>query len=165
VLDELGFMVRDPAHITTGPRLHGYRERLWWNYFDTVTLGGKHRPRNHARAFGNPNIGNFRRTNMVIGEQLPGDLTMVVMDFYVVPCAPAHEVPWNRIVGELVVGQRPVTPKLPLAELFMGCALWERPCIIPVRQAFYASLDIDEAPDEPLDLVVHIEGLVTRDIQ
>lgn len=163
VLDEFGIRLPEPAE--PGPRLRGYRERLWWNYFDTVTLGGKRHPRNFARAFGNANIGDPRRCNLDTGGQLVQDTTMVVMDFYVVPCAPAHEVPWNRIVAQLIIGNKPVTPRLPLAELFMGCALWERPCIIPVRQAFYASLEIDEAPDEPLDLVVHIEGLVTRDIQ
>lgn len=144
-----------------GVRLHGYRERLWWNFYDTVTLG----PNPRAKAFSNANIGT-PRCNLDVGNQFPDDMWFIAMDFYVVPCLPAGEVPWNRVLGQLIVGNKPATSQLPLAELFMGTGDgWEqRPYTIPQRQNFVANLELLDEPMEPFELVVHLEGLLTREV-
>lgn len=175
-LYEAGAEFWEPRPRQPRPGLHGYRERMWWNIYDTVTIPvdamGLIAPRPHGpassnvglfRAFTNTNIGDFERTNCEVGGQFAGE-TFVVVDFYVVPKCSADHVPWDAVSAKLIVGNKHATPLLPLPELFMGCALWERPYVIPVRQSYCVEIWRHRPISEPLDLVVHLEGLLTRDV-
>ena len=62
------------------PRLYGYRERLYGNFYDSASLLDMHET--HERLFGNRNIGMEYRTNMYVAGQFPGDSTFVLANVY-----------------------------------------------------------------------------------
>ena len=155
-----------------GPRLMGYRERIYWNFYDTVRVGEKpfpfpntRSPRGSVRAFSNANVGEIRKCNLQIGFQFPQHAWFVVLNFYAVPLAPIEAVPWTTVTGRLEVGTKLASPILPLRELAQGTLHLNRPYIIPVRQTYGAVIEWDLSEfDQPFDLVLHLEGLLTEDV-
>lgn len=62
------------------PRLQGYRERLYVNYFDAMKLLTANEE--YHRLFGNANIGIRHLTNMHIAGQIPYDAAFVIANVY-----------------------------------------------------------------------------------
>lgn len=61
------------------PRLSGYRERLYGNLYDAAKVLAMDE---HARLFGNANIGERHLTNMMVAGQLVGDMTFAIANVY-----------------------------------------------------------------------------------
>lgn len=158
---------------TGGPRLEGVRERLWWNFYDTLP-GIDHTTPQTERLFGvamGPRIGRIFLTNMYQAGQLPGDQTFIILGLYI-SISSLEALHWaaDRVGVTFVIGDRPQLPFLFVRDLFRGVPLVTpkaRPLIIPVRQSFGATVDFKEKPPQgmdPFDLTLHIEGLQTRDV-
>jgi len=62
------------------PRLHGVRERLYGNAYDSLNLNDM---TTWVRLFGNQNIGDVVRTNMQVAGQFASDQTFIVLNVYV----------------------------------------------------------------------------------
>jgi hypothetical protein len=156
--------------LAPGPRVPGYRERRWWNYYDTWENvgrdGDKWYSKQERRLFGNKNIGMPFLTNLQVPGQTGSDETFVVEILYVhVSSLAALHWAADRILATFVIGERPATPTLFVRDLFRGIIL-ERPLIIPVRQNFSATIILKELPPDdldPFDLSFHFEGLQSRD--
>lgn len=146
------------------PRLQGYRERIWWKFYDTVDIAQYPQ----ARWFGNANVGDRSRTNLVMGGQIHGDQTFVILSMYAV--CPVDEIIRNYTM-EFLIGNKTMVPTMSLREWLVGFRM-RRPLIIPVRQNFQASgewtssehFDNARAKKAPFDVAVHFEGLLTRDV-
>ena len=63
------------------PRLHGYRERLYGNFYDAIRVLDMDDQYN--RLFNNRNIGIEHLTNMYVAGQFHGDRTFVLINVYV----------------------------------------------------------------------------------
>jgi len=63
------------------PRLLGYRERLYGNFYDAIHV--LKMDDRHNRLFNNQNIGSSHLTNMMIAGQFHGDMTFVLVNVYV----------------------------------------------------------------------------------
>jgi hypothetical protein len=146
-----------------GPRLYGYRQRLWWNYYDTVEVN----PRlAWARMFDNNNVGNIFLSNMQLAGQLAGDFVMAA--WYVsIDRFDALEWAASNVCCEVVVGDKPMSPRMFVRDLFMT-VVPTRPVIVPVRQNFSVTMNArtDRWPEDldPFEVTFHIEGLQTRDV-
>lgn len=62
------------------PRLHGYRERRYANFYDSVDVPSM---RSTEALFGNANVGNRERCNLQIAGQTGSDQTLVIVNVYV----------------------------------------------------------------------------------
>jgi hypothetical protein len=152
-----------------------YRERTWWNYYDTwesVGVVTQTRPSKHtAKLFDNTNVGQRFLTNLQTGHQFPHDDTFVMLCVYAT-VSTIEALHWgaSRIRVEFLIGDRQCLPDLFLRDLFRGVELvtpTKRPLIIPVRQRFGATVHLKESPPNdhpPFDLTFHFEGLRTRQI-
>jgi hypothetical protein len=63
------------------PRLLGYRERLYGNFYDAIHV--LKMDDRYNRLFNNQNIGSGHLTNMMIAGQFHGDQTFVLINVYV----------------------------------------------------------------------------------
>lgn len=154
----------------SGPRLHGYRERLWWNYYDTLTIDEHTRERTNM--FGPVNIGMFHRSNMLVPNQLGSDSTFVVLGMWA-SISSMKAMSWfaDHVRVQFIVGNKPATPYVFGRDLFMGIPFmppYGRPIIVLVRQAFRVIAEIDPLPVPAglvFDMTVHLDGVETRSIQ
>jgi hypothetical protein len=147
------------------------RCRMYWNFWDTLVFEPRNQ-RNSIRIFGNENIGYLQRSNLQVPGSLAGDSSFIVSNFYarVVGHARLSEVPWLTTIT-LTVGHAPLL-QVPLTDAFLGV-----PCDIgiPTRQNFtmqfdFWGIDLDRLPnlfrnDDPLQIAIHLEGVLTRAIQ
>jgi hypothetical protein len=161
-----------------GPRLHGVRERLWWVIYDTVRFDPSGRSDGNCvrsgsiRMFGNANIGNVFLTNMQVPGQMPGDSSFTLNCIYA-SVSSLEALHWaaDNVTVDFIIGERRSMPTLFIRDLFRGVDLLQPgrfPLIIPVRQRYSATVTCrKEVPAEipPFDMTLHLEGLLTRDIQ
>jgi hypothetical protein len=173
----------DPMNQTTpaprrrqgqGPQLQGYRERTWWNFYDTwedIGGNGPDSKQRSMRLFGNRNIGQQFLTNLQVSGQMPGDQTFIIFGVHV-SISSVEALAWaaDNVGCQLVIGSRQALPFMHVRDLFQGVELVTpkaRPLVIPVRQSFQVQVDLrrEVPPDlEPFDLTYHMEGLLTRDV-
>jgi hypothetical protein len=151
-----------------GPRLVGVRERLWWNYYDTLTIDEN--VLLHTRLFNNTNIGQFWRTNIMVGGMFPGDTTFVIHGYWAT-ISEMSALGWfaDNVMTQIVVGDRPASPQTFGRDLIMGVPLmppYGRPYIVPVRQSYSVIVDLKERPPSGMrfDMTFHLDGLGTRDL-
>jgi len=149
------------------PRLRGYRERRWWNFYDTARFEPERPWHASEWLFGNKNVGDRFLTNLDVAGQFGHDTSFVILAFYV-DISDLDALRWvaSNTMFQFFIGARPETPCMFVRDLFMGIPL-RRPLIIPPRQNFSCRLDYKERPPAdlgPFDLVFHVDGLLTTDV-
>lgn len=152
-----------------GPRLEGVRERLYWNYYDTLTIDETAPLTTHL--FGNTNVGSFWRSNIMVGGQFPGDQTFVINGYWAT-ISDMSAMGWfaDNVLAQIIVGSRPASPPTFGRDLFMGVPLmppYGRPYVVPIRQSYAVRVDLKDKPPAGMafDMTFHLDGLGTRDIQ
>lgn len=151
----------------TGPQLHGYRQRNWHNWFDTVTVDRQ--VNTYYRLFGNENVGNPWKTSLQVAGQLGSDSTGVILSWYA-SITTMNALRWaaDNVQAQMVIGDRPQGAPTFFRDLFVGIALL-RPWIIPIRQNVSMQITcrkIEEvATLEPFEMTFHLDGLLTTDAQ
>lgn len=150
------------------PRLKGYMERIDATLFDAFAprdMLAKPGVQPFIRLFGNRNIGDCARTNLLFGGQLPCDQTFLIVEWYartniselcsVVAGSPYPRAAepsadlvrswdaWaNATIVELMIGMKPVATR-PLVELF-GPRMFDSP------HGRASDVDVDDALAERL---------------
>lgn len=143
------------------------REHTYANVYDTIVV----MPSGHADAyvahnynrlvgagswhmFGNANVGNMFLTNMQVAGQFWFDRTAVIEQMYAVTDRPITAD--DNLVLEMIVGMSPVR-MLPLHDWCVGVP---GPIVIPVRQNFSVRVSTTGRMREPLEIRVHLEGIL-----
>ena len=150
---------------------------LPWRAYDTLSLEPHKQIHHYTRLFGNYNIGNYFLTNLQIPGQVAfGDNCFFIDEAYVTyRYDGAHSDELRRVIDSAVVsviiGEQFAAPHLHAGDICVGFHTWsERHGIgklVRPRQNLSVRIDFygDTRPViHPIDIVVHLDGAVTRDL-
>lgn len=125
----------------------------WDNVYDTVDLthGGTY------RLFGCENVGNLFRTNLQVAGQIAGCASFTIHQMYadLGRDLSIHD----RVIAELCIGQNLIWNGH-IRDMFAGVPVG---VVVPPRQNFYVRVYVSDLT-EPLEMVVHLEGDVSRTV-
>jgi hypothetical protein len=155
-------------------RTPGHRDVLWYNWYDTLRIepGRQHTCPSSVRLFGNANVGSYALTNLQCAGMLSfGDCASFVSDLYVTcridqdPEA-AHELLQAARIS-LIINEKYTMPWTSGAAAALDRCTVD--LLIPPRHNVHVVVDyipyeLHTRIKHPLDLVVHLDGAMQRDV-